>query len=193
MTAVALQLGLTGASGADTAAQSGHLDTVTRQAGGGVLELGQLHLQFTLGGDGVEGEDIQNQHGAVDHTKLHFTVAPADIVLQVADLDGGEVAVEDHQTDRVVAAQIRQLLHLTRANEGTGVGGGLVLHHAGENLAAGGVQQAGQLVKADLYLGGIIVTGDDTHKDGLNGCRIFLAGHEGVFIFGHIGTPFGLS
>ena len=94
--AVALQLGLTGAPRADTAAQSGHLGTVTRQSRGGVLKLGQLHLQFPLGGDGVEGEDIQDQHGAVDHAKLHFTVAPADIVLQIADLDGGEVAVEDH-------------------------------------------------------------------------------------------------
>ena len=99
MTAVALQLGLAGASGADTAAQSGHLGTVTRETGRAVLELGQLDLELTLGGHGVEGEDIQDQHGAVDHAKLHFTVAAADIILQIADLDGGEVAVEDHQTD----------------------------------------------------------------------------------------------
>ena len=99
MAAVALQLGLTGASGADTAAQSGHLGTVARQAGGAVLELGQLHLELTLGGDGVEGEDVEDQHGAVNDPQIHGLVAAADVILQVADLDGGEVAVEDHQTD----------------------------------------------------------------------------------------------
>ena len=48
---------------------------------------------------GVEGENIQDEHGAVDDAKLHFGVAAADVILQIADLDRGEVAVEDHQTN----------------------------------------------------------------------------------------------
>ena len=96
----------------------------------------------------------------------------------------------------MVAAELGQLLHLARADEGTGVGGGLVLHHPGEDLAACGIQEAGQLVEADLYLVGtacsaIVLAGDYTHEDGLDGAGGFVAGGEGVFIFGHIfQTPF---
>ena len=166
----------------------------TRGPGESKLESDRRHLELTLGGDGVEGEDIQDQHGAVDDPQIHGLVTAggfaADIVLQIADLDGGQVAVKDHQTDRVVAAQLGQLLHLARADEGAGVGSSLVLHHPGEDLAAGGVQEAGQLVEADLYFIGIILAGDHTDKDGLDGAGGFVAGGEGVFIFGHIGSPF---
>ena len=174
MAAVALQLGLTGAAGADTTAETRHIHAVSRHAGGGVLQLCQLDLQLTLGANRVQGEDVQNQHGAVDHAQLHAFVLAPDVVLQVADLHGREVAVKDHERDAVPAAELSQLLHLAGADEGAGIGGGLVLHEAREHLAAGGVQEACQLVQADLHLLGIVLTRHHADQNGQGGGGVFL-------------------
>ena len=166
---------------------------MTRQSGGGILQLGQLHLQLTLGGNGVEGKNVQDQNGAVDHTEIiHGGAAAADVILQVADLDGRQVTVKDHEADIVVTAQLGQLLYFTRANEGARVGGGL-LDHTGEGLAARGVQKTFQLVQGlfsflDGIGSGALVAGDHAHQHRLDGsgiaCDAVLSlGYDGIFIF----------
>ena len=72
--AVELDLGLTGASCADSvtaadppAGLPGHRFAPAAQAGKKVLELGKLNLGFAFTGLGVLGEDIEDQSGPVDN------------------------------------------------------------------------------------------------------------------------------
>ena len=59
------------------AAKGLHILAASRQTGGGIFQLRQLDLHLTLGTDGVQRKNIQNQHGAVQHTDV-----VSDIVLQ---------------------------------------------------------------------------------------------------------------
>jgi hypothetical protein len=69
---VRLQLGFTGALGADGPAAAGarlalQMGPHACEAGQKVLVLGQLHLEPALPGPGPLGEDVQDQPAAVQH------------------------------------------------------------------------------------------------------------------------------
>ena len=176
MPPVALQLGFAGTARSDPAAQPGHIRAASGQAGRRVLKLCQLHLQLSLRSNGVQGKDIQYQHGAVDHAQILY----ADVVLHVAYLNGCQVAVKHDQRRLQIAAHIRQLAHFAGADECPGIRGGAALHHAGGNSASGGVQQACQLVHAFVHVLRSIRIGQDADQHGAGLLRLLLRGAEGI-------------
>jgi hypothetical protein len=64
--AVGLELALAGSAGADAALGSRKVGPQLGEARELVLELGQLDLQATLVGLGVEREDVEDQPAAID-------------------------------------------------------------------------------------------------------------------------------
>src|SRR5512132_1760002 len=91
---VDLHLGLAWAAGADrpgrahAAADPGQALAPAAQPGQHVVELGQLDLGLALAAGGVLGEDVEDQHGAVDHLGV-------DQLLQVPQLPGRQLVVHD--------------------------------------------------------------------------------------------------
>src|SRR5690606_8923842 len=112
---VQLDLGLTGAAGAD-ALTAGHPATrltgprltPPAQSREQVLELSQLDLGPTLTGLGVLGEDVEDQRGAVDHLDL-------DDVLQRPSLRRSELTVDDDRVRALRDHDVAQLLGLAAA------------------------------------------------------------------------------
>ena len=93
---VQLDLGLTRAAAADADAARGATTDLPgqrlappAQAREQVGQLGQLDLRLAVPGAGVLGEDVEDQRGPVDHLDL-------ELVLQLAQLAGRELAVADH-------------------------------------------------------------------------------------------------
>ena len=82
-----------------------------------VLQLGQLDLSLTLGALGVLGEDVEDQRGPVDDLDL-------DLVLEVAQLRRGQLAVADHRVGAGGDHDVAQLLDLAPADVGGRVGPG---------------------------------------------------------------------
>ena len=142
--AVRLQLGLTGALGADGALAAGaalalQVGPHARQTGQQILVLGQLHLESALFRLGPLGKNVQNQAAAVQHLD-------AQQLRQHPLLGGGQVIVEDdHGGPHVLAVQL-DLRHLALADEGAGVRRGPVLQHNTHGLASGGLHQGGELL-----------------------------------------------
>ena len=102
---VGLDLGLTGAAATDAVTAggpatglAGEVATPAAQALLHVLQLGQLDLRLALLALGVLGEDVEDQRGPVDDLDL-------DLVLEVAQLAGRELAVAD---DGVGAGGLRR-------------------------------------------------------------------------------------
>src|SRR5690606_41952964 len=96
--AVRLQLRLTGTTQTDTtggaarpaACLPGQRLTPTTQARQQVLQLGQLDLRLALPGPRVLGEDVQDERDPVDDLDL-------ELLLQLAQLAGRQVPVDDHR------------------------------------------------------------------------------------------------
>ena len=93
MTAIQLQLGLTGTAAGTAAAATAAALTAQRfahalQAGQTVAQHRQLGLQLALVGHGAAAENFQNQHGAVDDLQA------AQRIGDVADLAAGQLAVK---------------------------------------------------------------------------------------------------
>ena len=88
-----------------------------------VAELGQLHLGLALPRAGVQGEDVQDQRGPVDH--LHL-----EPLLQVPELAGRELLIQDHRVRAGGVDQVVDLSHLALADEGGRIGHPSALHDA---------------------------------------------------------------
>ena len=86
--AVCLDLGLAGASGANTASQALQMGPLAGQSGEKVFVLGELYLEVALLGDGVTREDVDNQGGPIDDFDL-------ESVLQDLLLRGGQLVVQN--------------------------------------------------------------------------------------------------
>ena len=88
--AVHLQLGFTGAAGADAAAKARQRQALAHNARQGVLQLRQLYLQLALVSAGTLGENVQNQGRSIQHAHAHS-------LLDIALLRRRELVVEDAQ------------------------------------------------------------------------------------------------
>src|SRR6185503_19291358 len=105
--AVGLDLLFARAPHADAGAAAGLLlggdvGAELRDAGQRILELRELDLQLRLVRARVGGEDVEDELGAVDD------LAP-DVLLEVGDLAGGELVVEDDGIDVVVGGAAGEL------------------------------------------------------------------------------------
>src|SRR5215217_2184308 len=148
---VDLHLGLARAAGADrparahAAADPGQALTPAPQPGQHVVELGQLDLGLAFAAGGVLGEDVEDQHRAVDHLGV-------DQLLQVPELPGRQLVVHDDGVGPERLDGGGQLLGLALADEGAGVGPGPALDHGVEHLGPGRVGQPVQLLDRALGL-----------------------------------------
>ena len=111
-TTVDLELGLTRAPGTDTAALLGEGAAARAKAREAVAKLGEFHLGLAFLAAGVLGENVENDGGAVERR-------PAENLLEVVLLGGGELVVED---DRVGIDRVGGRLNLLGLT-GTDVGG----------------------------------------------------------------------
>ena len=151
----------------------------TLQARVQVLVLGQAHLQATLLGGGVQGEDVQDQRRAVDD--LH---ALGQGLLQVDLLGGGQFLVEDDQVRLQLLGHVADLGHLARAHVGAGVGRVQALGEDGHRVGAGGVGQAFQFRQGGFH-GPLAAREFHAHQDGAFPRLVRSGFDEGVGGFSH--------
>ena len=144
-TPVDLELRLAGTAGPDAGAAGhpatplpGQRNTPATQPRQQVVQLGEFDLRLALLGAGVLGEDVQDQRGAVDHLDLQ-------LLLQVAQLAGRQLAVADHRVGAGAVDQFGQLDDLARADVGRRVGAVAALDHRVQHHRAGGLGEPGEL------------------------------------------------
>ena len=142
---VRLQLFLSGASGSDAAAQSGHGDTLSGQSSQTVAQLGQLHLKLTLAGGGMLGEDIQNHQRPVHDLQ-------SQLLLQPPKLGRCQLVVADDAVGLQLCRQLPDLVNLAAADIGARMHGFPVLNHPAHSLGPGGVGQLRQLLQGFLHI-----------------------------------------
>jgi hypothetical protein len=149
---VQLDLGLTRAAATDADAARGATTdlpgqrlTPSAQAREQVGQLGQLDLCLAVPGAGVLGEDVEDQRGPVDHLDL-------ELVLELTQLAGRELAVTDHGVRADGTDGVAELGDLAGADERGGVGAAAALDHAVEDLRTGGLGEAGELGQRRLGL-----------------------------------------
>ena len=151
---VGLDLGLTGTTATDAAAVgadaatglAGEVATPAAQPLLHVLQLGELDLRLALLGLRVLGEDVEDQPGAVDRLDL-------ELVLEVAQLAGGQVAVEDHRVGAGGLHDLAQPLDLAAPDVRRRVGLGAPLVDRVEHLRAGGLGEQRELGHRVLGVG----------------------------------------
>ena len=124
---------------ADAAPGLLQVDPHSRQARQGVLELRQFHLRLGNSRAGAGGKDIEDERGAVDQ----LTTEGA---LQVADLDGGEVVVKNHEVRLALGGKPLQLFDLAFPNIRSRVDACEMLRDAVRDVGAGRVE--------DVYIAG---------------------------------------
>ncbi len=108
------------------------------QAGQEVVQLGRLHLEASLVGPRVLGEDVEDQLGPVDDPGFQLP-------LQVSLLTGAQIFVADQQVIDLRLAQRLQVVELALADEERGIDLRAPLHLGADHLATGGAGQVGQL------------------------------------------------
>src|SRR5262249_20229080 len=133
-TAVGLELRLTGAARADTAAEALEVLPHAAHAGKVVLELRELDLQLSLGGGRVLREDVEDQLRAVDH-------ACAERVLEETLLRGIELVVDEQALGPRLFEGLLHLVELALADVGALCGPAAVLDDGADRLDAGGPRE----------------------------------------------------
>lgn len=128
--AIQFQLGFTGAAAhADAALLPFQVGPAAHQASRVMAQLRQLHLQLAFVAARAQGEDFQDQGGAIKHPALQAA-------LQIALLNRGEFVIEDDQGSLGGAGGIADFIGLAGAGEQRGVGSlALAFHHAGDDQA----------------------------------------------------------
>ena len=99
-----------------------------------VLELGQLDLELAVGGDGVLGEDVEDQLRPVDHARV-------ERVLEVALLRRRQLVVDEQALGLGRLEALLELLDLALADVGALRRPRPVLDDAAERLDARGARQ----------------------------------------------------
>ena len=88
MTAVGFELCLSGTSRADTAAQTGQRGAAAGQPAQAVFVLCECNLHLTFGSSGTSGENVKDEHSAVNNLAVGH-------VGDIAHLHTGELGVKD--------------------------------------------------------------------------------------------------
>ena len=141
---VGLELGLTlAAPDADAAGLAPQVPPPPGQPGEHVVELGQLHLGPGLPGAGTLVEDLEDQGAAVEHRG-------AERLLQVLDLAGREVVVEQHQVRAELAGRPAHLVRLAAADEVRRVRRAAALDRPADRAHAGALGELLELVQVLL-------------------------------------------
>ena len=143
VTAVALQLALTGSARADAAAESAHRLAHTRQTRQNVLVLRQLDLQLALAGARTLRENIEDERRAVEYRA-------AGQLLQIAHLRRRQLVVEQDQTCVVHLGKLLNLFRLALTDKRAGIRRRTALQRHRNGLRTGSLRQRAQLVHRAL-------------------------------------------
>jgi len=127
---VGFKLGFAGAAGADAAAELGHGFAAAGEAREHVFKLREFDLELALAGAGVAGEDVEDQLGSVED-------AAGKRGLEIAQLGGREVVVEENQIGLDGRGQGSDLLDLAGTDESGRIGTGTALEQLGGDLGSG--------------------------------------------------------
>ena len=146
--AVALELRLAGAARADAAAEALEVLPHPAHARQVVLELGELDLELSLGGDGVLGEDVEDQLRPIDDTG-------GERVLERPLLHRIELVVDEQHLGIVVAVGRLQLLELALADVPARVGVCAPLDDLGDRVDAGGARELAELRELVVEIGAL--------------------------------------
>ncbi len=178
--AIDLELGLARTARADAGSASRLTAALLRQchapapdAGEPVPEQGQLHLRLALLAVSVLGEDVEDHRRTVDGR-------PAQQLLQVALLGGGELVVEDDRVTVRLEGDLQQLLGLALADVGGRIRCGPLLHQARHLVGPRGVDQLRELVEAGLGVLRAPRRQGDAHQDDLLPKGAFDQGQAGT-------------
>ena len=117
VTAVALQLALTGSARADAAAETAHRLAHTRQTRQNVLVLRQLDLQLALAGARTLRENIEDERRAVEYRATGQ-------LFQIAHLRRRQLVVEQDQTCVVHLGKLLDLFRLALTDKRAGIRAG---------------------------------------------------------------------
>ena len=115
------------------------------QPGQPVAQQGQLGLQLAFPGHGPAAEDLQDQHGPVQHLD-------AQGIAQVADLAAGELPVKHGSLGLQIHGVKPGLLQLAGAQHGAGFRGIPLLDDLCRHLHPVGLGQGGQLFQAPFHI-----------------------------------------
>ena len=154
--AVRLELALAGAAGPDAAAGPRQVGPQLRQARELILELGELHLQPSLVGLGVHGEDVEDQPAAVDDLDL-------EQLLECALLRGRQLVVGDEDIEPGLPLGRCEVLGLALADIPVRVDVPTVLPFGAHDVTARGRREGGEF--GQRLLGGPAVVGAGIHGD----------------------------
>ncbi len=113
-----------------------------------VLELSELDLELPLGRDGVLGEDVEDQLGAVDD-------ASGKCILERSLLDGIELVVDEQHLRAMIRVRGLQLLELPLADVAAGVGVRAALDRLRDRLDPGGARELAQLAELAFRVGSL--------------------------------------
>ena len=154
---VRLQLALTWASCAHTAAEPLEVLPKALLARVRVLHLRQLHLQLSLRRLGMQGEDVEDDPGAVHHARI-------ELVLQMPLLAGCQVTLSHHHVGLVLLHPLRQFLKPPLSQIQAGIRALAALHHAVHDGGPRGTQQFAHLSEAVRFLDRGTVERCDEHR-----------------------------
>ena len=108
----------------------------------------------------MQGEDIQDQHRAVDHADV------SKHLFKIADLRGRKLAVKHGKLHLVYRTVIAKLCSLAAAEIRAHVGGFFILYQSKNGFSAGGFKQSAQLLKAGVCLLLALLARDHADKRG---------------------------
>ena len=143
--AVGFELGFAGASRADAAAQPRQRRAGADEPRQQVFQLRELHLQLAFARPRAAREDVEDELRAIDDLA-------ADLLLDLPQLRRRQLVVEDDDVDVGLGADAASVGILPAPRNVDGSGFGPLLQHAQDDLGAGGLGEAGELVERSLGL-----------------------------------------
>ena len=163
--AVGLQLGLTGASGADSSTEALKVFPLARESREKVFVLGKLDLEAAFSGAGSGGENVEDESGAVDNLCL-------EPIFENPLLGRGELVVYDDGPVVKLTFQIFDFFQLALAQIGL-AGSRELLGDDAHDLAAGALGEEGEFVEGVLEAPKAFDASDGgPDKEGLLGGRV---------------------
>ena len=138
--AIRFELRLAGTACADAAAEPRQRVARADEPRQQVLQLRELHLQLAFARPRAAREDVEDQLRTVDHLSL-------EPLLELPQLRGAQLVVEDDEVHAGFVARRRKRRHLAGADERRGIRLGPLLLHSQDDTRAGRVGEAGELIE----------------------------------------------
>jgi hypothetical protein len=136
--AIDFEFGFTGTARPDAAAEPREVGADADEIRLPVAQLREFHLQFAFAAARVPGEDVEDQHRAVDDRQRHD-------LFQILSLPGAQVVEHEQQIRACVFGDIGNLSRFAAADQRCGIDALASLHDALHDIRAGRVRQRFEL------------------------------------------------